>query len=125
MKLKIEQRNWLLSLHITSGGLWFGTALCSAALALSLRGLGSSDALYGINVARNLMGQFIIVPNGMLTGGGASGAGIEWLYRVTGQRGDTTMNIADFFAAHGFEAEMFVEECPRSIAQVIVARKRG
>jgi ubiquinone/menaquinone biosynthesis C-methylase UbiE len=70
-------------------------------------------------------GQFIIVPNGVLTGGGASGAGIEWLYRVTGQRGDTTLNIAEFFAAHGFDAEMIVEQCPRSVAQVIVARKRG
>lgn len=70
-------------------------------------------------------GQFIIVPNGVLTGGGVSGAGIEWLYRVTGQRGDTPMNIADFFAAHGFDAEMFVEKCPRSVAQVIVAQKRG
>lgn len=67
MKLKIEQRNWLLSLHITSGGLWFGTALCSAALALSFRGLGSGDVLYGINVARNLMGQFIIVPAAVLS----------------------------------------------------------
>jgi ubiquinone/menaquinone biosynthesis C-methylase UbiE len=70
-------------------------------------------------------GQFIIVPNGVLTGGGVSGAGIEWLYRVTGQRGDTSLNIADFFASHGFDAEMMVEQCPRSVAQVIVAQKRG
>jgi ubiquinone/menaquinone biosynthesis C-methylase UbiE len=70
-------------------------------------------------------GQFIIVPNGVLTGGGVSGAGIEWLYRVTGQRGDTSLNIADFFAAHGFDAQMISEQCPRSVAQVIVARKRG
>jgi uncharacterized membrane protein len=67
MRLNINQRNWLLSLHITSGGLWFGTALCSAALALSLRALTNGDALYGINVARNLMGQFIIVPAAVLS----------------------------------------------------------
>jgi ubiquinone/menaquinone biosynthesis C-methylase UbiE len=70
-------------------------------------------------------GQLIIVPNGVLTGGGVSGAGIEWLYRVTGQRGDTNLNIADFFVAHRFDAEMIMEQCPRSMAQVIVARKRG
>ncbi len=69
-------------------------------------------------------GQFIIVLNGVLTGAGVPGTGIEWLYRVTGQRSDTTMNIGDFFASHGFDAEMIVEQCPRSIAQVIVARKR-
>jgi len=31
-------------------------------------------------------GRFVIVPNGVLSGGGALVGGIEWLYRVTGQR---------------------------------------
>ncbi|MEO8608541.1 MAG: class I SAM-dependent methyltransferase [Chloroflexota bacterium] len=70
-------------------------------------------------------GQFIIVPNGVLTGGGVSGAGIEWLYRVTGQREDSTASFKDFFTPYGFDAEMFTEPCPRSIAYVIVAQKRG
>ena len=69
-------------------------------------------------------GQFIIVPNGVLTGGGVSGAGIEWLYRVTGQRDESTSSFKDFFTPYGFEAEMFAEPCPRSIAHVIVAQKR-
>jgi uncharacterized membrane protein len=62
MKLKINQRNWLLSLHIATGGLWFGTALCSVALALSVVVLNSEDAIHGINLARNFLGQYIIVP---------------------------------------------------------------
>lgn len=62
MKLSINQRNWLLSLHIATGGLWFGTALCSVALALSIVLLNPGDALHGINLARNLLGQYIIVP---------------------------------------------------------------
>jgi ubiquinone/menaquinone biosynthesis C-methylase UbiE len=69
-------------------------------------------------------GQFIIVPNGELTGG-VSGAGIEWLYRITGQRGgDGTSSLNGFFTPYGFDAAAYTEQCPRSIAQVIVAQKR-
>jgi hypothetical protein len=67
MKLSINQRNWLLSLHIATGGLWFGTALCSVALALSIILLNPSNALHGINLARNIMGQYIIVPSAIFS----------------------------------------------------------
>ncbi|MGB6297382.1 MAG: DUF2269 family protein [Rivularia sp. (in: cyanobacteria)] len=67
MKLTLKQRNWLLSLHIASGGLWFGTALCSVALALSAGALTTGDALHGINIARNFMGEHIIVPSAILS----------------------------------------------------------
>lgn len=69
-------------------------------------------------------GQFIIVPNGVLTGGGVAEAGLEWLYKVTGQREGSSNPIGDYFSAYGFEAEVFQEQCKRSIAQVIVARKK-
>jgi ubiquinone/menaquinone biosynthesis C-methylase UbiE len=68
--------------------------------------------------------MFVIVPNGVLTGGGVTEAGIEWLYRVTGQRDGVSWNAIDFFAEHGFEAQVLEERCPRSAAQVIVARKK-
>lgn len=69
-------------------------------------------------------GQFIIVPNGVLTGGNVAEASLEWLYRITGQRNDNAQNISDFFISYGFEAKMFEEKCARSLAQVIVATKR-
>ncbi|QUS62525.1 hypothetical protein IQE94_17905 (plasmid) [Synechocystis sp. PCC 7339] len=62
MRLKINQRNWLLSLHIATGGLWFGIALCSVALALSIVLLEPGEAIHGINLARNVLGQYIIIP---------------------------------------------------------------
>jgi ubiquinone/menaquinone biosynthesis C-methylase UbiE len=68
-------------------------------------------------------GQFIIVPNGILTGGGAVQAGLEWLYRITGQRGGTERSIDDFLRPYGFTASAFTERCPHSVAQVIVAQK--
>ncbi|MCA0452968.1 MAG: methyltransferase domain-containing protein [Chloroflexi bacterium] len=68
-------------------------------------------------------GRFIIVPNGVLTGGGIGEKGLEWLYRITGQRGEQSTSIRDFFTQYGFEASLHEERCKRSIAQVIVARK--
>jgi hypothetical protein len=65
------------------------------------------------------------VPNGALTGSGAIAMGIEWLYRVTGQRGDATMDVASLFSGYGFDARATEERCPRSVAQVIIARKRS
>ncbi len=67
MKLSVNQRNWLLSLHIATGALWFGTAFCSVGLALSIVLLNPGDALHGINLARNFMGQYIIVPSAVFS----------------------------------------------------------
>ncbi len=69
-------------------------------------------------------GRFVIVPNGVLTAGGAIEAGIEWLYRVTGQRNNGVSDMTSFFADFGFETHTTQESCPRSVAQVIVAQKK-
>lgn len=69
-------------------------------------------------------GQFIIVPNGILTGSGVTEAGLEWLYRITGQREGGRLSLSEFFASYGFEAVSIQENCPRSVAQVILGRKK-
>ncbi|MBZ0291107.1 MAG: class I SAM-dependent methyltransferase [Anaerolineae bacterium] len=69
-------------------------------------------------------GWFVIVPNGMFTSGSKTEAALEWLYRVTGQREDSTFDLAAFFSEYGFAATSAQEHCPRSVAQVIMARKR-
>lgn len=73
-------------------------------------------------------GVFVIVPNGVLTGGGVLEIVLEWLYKITGQRehseGDQLDSIRRFFEPYGFEVELFREPCPHSIAEVIRARKR-
>ena len=70
-------------------------------------------------------GRFVIVPNGVLTSQSAAAAGIEWLYRVTGQRGgeESSDAIARHFRPYGFEVEVRQEPCPRSLATVLIARK--
>lgn len=68
-------------------------------------------------------GRFVIVPNGVLTGGSPLDAGLEWLYRVTGQRDEGSFDFKIFFRAHGFEADVIQENCRRSAATVIIAHK--
>lgn len=70
---------------------------------------------------------WVIVPNGLLTGGGIARDVLEWLYRVTGQRGQESHSdaLTALFRSAGFEATFAVVRCPRSVAQVIIARKRG
>jgi ubiquinone/menaquinone biosynthesis C-methylase UbiE len=68
----------------------------------------------------------IVVPLASFSSGGAAAAGLEWAYRVTGQRTTPAApetGIASYFAPHGFSVETFEEPCPRSKVLVIVARK--
>lgn len=84
----------------------------------------ASTTLREINRVLRDDGQLIIVPNGVLTGGSMTEAGLEWLYRITGQRGEHQPPINHFFEPYGFDAVLKEERCPRSLAQVILARKK-
>lgn len=68
-------------------------------------------------------GVFVIVPNAQLVGSGVGEQSLEWLYRITGQRGGETRKdaLAELFT--GFQVEVHTERCPRSIVTVIVAHK--
>ncbi|WP_026731945.1 hypothetical protein [Fischerella sp. PCC 9605] len=71
-KLSVKQKNWLLSLHVAFGGIWFGTALCMIAIALSNRNTINGDQLYAINSVMKLLDDFVIIPAAnlsLLTGG--------------------------------------------------------
>jgi ubiquinone/menaquinone biosynthesis C-methylase UbiE len=69
-------------------------------------------------------GLFIIVPNGILTGSGLMKQGLEWLYKVTGQREEAPPTLEPYFAGYGFQATQYNEPCRHSVAHVIVLRKR-
>lgn len=74
-------------------------------------------------------GRLVIVTNGILTGGDALSSGIEWLYRITGQRGSRqpatpSPDIRQFFTAAGFVVELRETACPRSIAHLLIAHKK-
>ncbi len=72
LKLNVKQKNWLLSAHVASGSIWFGSALCMVAIALKNTNITNGDELYGINTALKLLDDFVVIPSAnlsLLTGG--------------------------------------------------------
>jgi ubiquinone/menaquinone biosynthesis C-methylase UbiE len=68
-------------------------------------------------------GRFVIVVNGMLTGGGVAQGFLEWLYRITGQRDDKQMEAKSYFDGYGFEVETVQKPCPHSLSQLVILTK--
>jgi ubiquinone/menaquinone biosynthesis C-methylase UbiE len=70
-------------------------------------------------------GRFVVVPNGMLTLANPLVWFLEWLYRITGQRGpwlgDPLQKVRDI----GFDVTVHTEELPGSKVWIVVAQKPG
>lgn len=66
-------------------------------------------------------GRLVIVPNGILTRGGAARAALEAAYQATGQRGPWPVDLESRFRQHGFEIKIYIEELERSTVQICVA----
>ena len=61
-KLSLNQKKWLLSVHIGFAALWTGAVL--SMFLLSLRNVSSinGDAMYTLNAAINLLDDWIVIP---------------------------------------------------------------
>lgn len=70
-------------------------------------------------------GRLVFVPNGMLTLANPLVWFLEWLYRITGQRGPWPEDPLQAFRAAGFSPEMVVEELTGSRVWIIVAEKES
>ncbi|MCA9971863.1 MAG: methyltransferase domain-containing protein [Anaerolineales bacterium] len=70
-------------------------------------------------------GRLVIVPEGHLTGRGAVGRVIAWLFVITGQRADPDAGAAwgQRFAAAGFGVAVTAVALPGSVATVVVCEK--
>ncbi|MBN1428724.1 MAG: class I SAM-dependent methyltransferase [Anaerolineae bacterium] len=68
-------------------------------------------------------GRFVFIPNGMLTLANPVAWFLEWLYRITGQRGPWPDDPLQAFKRAGFHAEMLVEELSGSRVWISVAEK--
>ena len=73
-------------------------------------------------------GLLVVVSNGALVSGGVLRSFLEWLYRITGQReGQDSHAMAylhELLDRHGFMLEVVYEHCPRSVATVLIIRKK-
>ncbi|MEM9952888.1 MAG: class I SAM-dependent methyltransferase [Chloroflexota bacterium] len=68
-------------------------------------------------------GCLIAVLNGQLTGGDMMTSFIEWLYEITGQRGEEAGSASGFFEGYGFEVSLAEVDCKNSKAQSVILRK--
>jgi ubiquinone/menaquinone biosynthesis C-methylase UbiE len=68
-------------------------------------------------------GRFVVVVNGFLTGKNPSAEALEWLYRVTGQRGPWPEDALDLLRDAGFEPQVITERLPHSAVLMVVGEK--
>ena len=66
-------------------------------------------------------GRFVVVINGLLTGRQVSARTLEWLYRITGQRGPWPDEPQKHFENAGLTYHYRVEEQPHSQVLMIIA----
>lgn len=65
--------------------------------------------------------RLVIVPTGILTGGGILKDALETAYQVTGQRSPWPVDLQACFAEAGFTLEVIIHPCPYSVAYVLIA----
>ena len=61
-KLNLDQKKWLLSLHIGFAALWTGTVLSMFLLSLQNISTANADALYTLNAAITLLDDWVVIP---------------------------------------------------------------
>lgn len=68
-------------------------------------------------------GTVVIVSNGILKGSGWVSAFLEWLFRITGQRQQVSVDIKEHLAKFGFQVSQTTVPCPNSEAIVLLLTK--
>lgn len=76
-KLSVKPKNWLLSLHVASGGMWLGAAFCIVATAIIKRDIPNGDERYAINSVLKFIDDWIIIPTALLSL--LTGGFLSWL----------------------------------------------
>jgi uncharacterized membrane protein len=66
-KLNVKQKNWLVSAHLASGGIWLGTGLCLVIMGIKNIDTPNGDALYAINEICKFLDDFVIIPTAVLS----------------------------------------------------------
>ena len=60
IRLTVNQKNWLISAHVISGAIWFGTALSILIIVVSNFNTTNGDQLYGINSVVKLLNDLCL-----------------------------------------------------------------
>jgi len=67
IRLTGNQKNLLVSAHVISGAIWFGTALSMLVMTISNLNTTNGDELYAINSVIKLLDDWIIIPTANTT----------------------------------------------------------
>lgn len=70
-------------------------------------------------------GRFVVVPGSLLTGRGLVAKFLEWLYRITGQRGPWPSEALSILEQTDFSIRILTEELPRSKVWIVIAEKES
>ncbi|MBD2184779.1 hypothetical protein H6S82_28395 [Planktothrix sp. FACHB-1355] len=76
-KLTGTAKSWLVSAHVASGSIWFGTALSMVLIGLSNLHTQNGDELYAINSVVKLLDDFVVIPAAIASS--VTGALLCWL----------------------------------------------
>ncbi|MEM1172406.1 MAG: hypothetical protein AAGJ08_25840 [Cyanobacteria bacterium P01_H01_bin.35] len=67
IRLTGNQKSWLISAHVISGAIWFGTALSMLVITISNLNTTDGDELYAINSVIKLLDDLIVIPTANIT----------------------------------------------------------
>lgn len=62
IRLTGNQKSWLISAHVISGAIWFGTALSMVIMVVHNLNTTNGDELYGINSVVKLLDDWVVIP---------------------------------------------------------------
>ncbi|NES67143.1 MAG: hypothetical protein F6K24_18765 [Okeania sp. SIO2D1] len=77
IRLTGNQKSWLISAHVISGAIWFGTALSMVMMVIKNLNTTNGDELYAINSVVKLLDDWVVIPAANLSL--LTGALICWL----------------------------------------------
>lgn len=62
IRLTGDQKSWLISAHVISGAIWFGTGLSMVVMVVHNLNTTNGDELYAINSVVKLLDDFVVIP---------------------------------------------------------------
>ncbi|WP_287273346.1 MULTISPECIES: hypothetical protein [unclassified Okeania] len=67
IRLTGNQKSWLISAHVISGAIWFGTVLSMLIMVINNFNRNNGDELYAINSVVKLLDDWVVVPAANIT----------------------------------------------------------
>ena len=67
IRLTGDQKSWLISAHVISGAIWFGTVICMVVMIIHNLNTTNGDELYAINSVVKRLDDWVVIPAANIT----------------------------------------------------------